>query len=64
MYWRLACWSIGMTPARLRLRDASRTGSNSTRTWRRAPPISVVSATSGTCLTASSTCATKRRSVR
>jgi hypothetical protein len=55
--WRFACCSIGTRPAGLRLRLASFTGSSNTRTARREPPISVVSATSGTCLMDSSTCA-------
>jgi hypothetical protein len=41
-----------------------RTGSTCTRSWRRTPPMSVVSATSGSALTASSSWAARRRSVR
>ena len=62
--------AVGLLQHRARCRPGSgcarraSTGSSSTRTCRRAPPMSVVSATSGTCLTASSTCAASRRSVR
>ena len=45
-------------------REAMRAGSRSTRTWRRAPPMIWVSATRGTCLTASSSWAARRRSVK
>ena len=56
--------NMGAISATARLREASRTGSSRTRTCRLAPPMRVVSATSGTCFTASSTCATSRRKVR
>ena len=45
-------------------REASRSGSNSTRSCRLAPPMITVSATNGTYFTASSTCAMRRRRVR
>ena len=63
MSWRFAAWSRGTMSAALSWREASLAGSSSTRSCRRSPPMSVVSATSGTCFTASSTSATMRRSV-
>ena len=63
-YWRFACCSMGTSPAGLRLRAASLAGSSKMRISRFAPPMSVVSATSGTCFSTSSACEAMRRSVR